>query len=173
MGRLRYLPRREGITQYAQWLSQPSAIRRYAYHGGVERIRRRPAPPYEYCPGGRVEALLPSAPSPQSPHHRSCRYPECHPPPEALRAHPACSAGHAAGHQNFLHLTGLFQLRHLQDIVNSLLQASSPKASRYSHHHIGTLRRRLDRMSRSRDGGHHLFAVTWFLAHPREINAIL
>ena len=67
--------------------------------------------------------------------------------------------GHAAGHQNLLHLAGPFQLRCRQNGLDGLLTGGGQKAAGVDHHHIGTLLLHLDGVARGLDRGHHLLAV--------------
>ena len=67
--------------------------------------------------------------------------------------------GHAAGHQDLFHLSGLFQLRHLQNVVNGLLAGGGQKAAGVDHHHVGPLGLGLDGVACRLDCGHHLLAV--------------
>ena len=82
--------------------------------------------------------------------------------------------GHAAGHQDLLDLPGLFQLRHLQNIVDGLLAGRGQEAAGVDHHHIGTLGRGVDGMACRLDRGHHLLAVDLVLgtAKGNECNVI-
>ena len=67
--------------------------------------------------------------------------------------------GHAAGDEKLFELSGLFQLRHFQNIVDGLFTGGGQEAAGIHHRHIRPLRVSLDGMSGSLDRGHHLLAV--------------
>ena len=67
--------------------------------------------------------------------------------------------GHAAGDQNLLHLARLFQLRHLEDVVDGLLIGGGQEAAGVDHHHVGSLGLGDHGVARRRHAGHHLLAV--------------
>ena len=67
--------------------------------------------------------------------------------------------GHAAGDQDLLHLTRLFQFCHLQNILDGFLTGGRQKSTGIHHHHVAALRLGLDGVTCFRTQGHHLLAV--------------
>ena len=67
--------------------------------------------------------------------------------------------GHAAGDENFPHLPGLLQLRHLQNVLNGLLAGGGQEAAGVHHHHVGPLGASLDGIAGGLGRRHHLLAV--------------
>ena len=67
--------------------------------------------------------------------------------------------GHAAGDEDLLDLACLFQLSHLQDVVDGLLAGGGQETAGVDHHHVAALGSSLDVVARGLTGCHHLLAV--------------